>query len=229
MIRILEGAFGNPNRKVTAQKILMTLRQRNRPFHEYWTEFQKYATETGYNTEAKISFLTSGLSVELQSQMIHHDIPEGLNEYVRLLQTLDHKDRAVRKNIRRPGVFTTLFQSRNTRSSGLVPNKFSTSTTSVTTGTSKSKQQNTGNPMDLSMQRENPFAAKPEMNRCRAEGSCLGYGETSHFLPHCLTRRPPNKTVKGNSGQLFLMPLPEDASIEMGNDTSLGIVAFRDN
>ncbi len=164
MIRILEGAFGDPNRKVTAQKILITLCQRNRPFHEYWAEFQRYAPETGYNTETKISFLTSELSVELYSQMIHHDISEGLNEYVTILQTLDHKDCAIRKNICRLGVFRTLFQSGNTRSSGPIPNKSSTSTTSVTTGTSKSKQQIAGDPMDLSMQLENPFATKPEMN-----------------------------------------------------------------
>lgn len=85
LIRILEGAFGDPNKKVTAQKTLMTIRQRDRPFHEYWAEFQRYVPETGYNTEAKISFLTAGLSVELQSQMIYHDIPEILNEYVTLL------------------------------------------------------------------------------------------------------------------------------------------------
>lgn len=54
LIRILEGAFGDPNKKVTAQKTLMTLRQRDRPFHEYWAEFQRYRPETGYNTKAKI-------------------------------------------------------------------------------------------------------------------------------------------------------------------------------
>lgn len=105
LIRILGGAFGDPNKKVTAQKTLMTLCQRGRPFHEYWAEFQRYTPETGYNTKAQISFLTAELLVELQSQMIHHDIPEGLNGYVTLLQTLDHRDLAMRNNICRPGVF----------------------------------------------------------------------------------------------------------------------------
>lgn len=229
LIRILEGAFGDPNKKVTAQKTLMTLRQRDRPFHEYWAEFQRYAPETGYNTEAKISFLTAGLSVELQSQMIHHDIPETLNEYVTLLQTLDHKDRAMRKNIRRPGGFTAPFQSGNTRASGSAPSKSSMSNTSVTVTTPKPEQQNVGDPMDLSMQRGNPFASKPEMNRRRAEGLCLGCGGTGHFLAHCPTRRSSNKTVQGNSGQLLLMPAPDDTPMETGNDTSLGIVALRDS
>ncbi len=79
------------------------------------------------------------------------------------------------------------------------------------------------------MQRGNPFAAKPEMNRRRAERLCLGCGGTGYFLAHCSTRRPTNKTVQGNSGQLLLMPSSEDAPIEVGNDTSLGIVALRDN
>lgn len=161
--------------------------------------------------------------------MIHHDIPEGLNEYVALLQTLDHKDCAMRKNIRRPGVCTTSFQSGITRLSAPAPNKSSTSTTSVTTSSPKSEQQNGGDPMDLSMQRGNQFAAKPEMNRRHAEGLCLVCGGTGHSSAHCLIRRPPNKTVQGNSGQLLLMPAPEDAPMEGGNDTSLGVVTLRDN
>ena len=226
LIRILEGAFGDPNKKVTAQKTLMTLRQRDRPFHEYWAEFQRYAPETGYNTEAKISFLTAGLSVELQSQMIHHDILETLNEYVSLLQTLDHKDRAMRKNICRPGSFLAPSQSGGTRAFGSAPSRSSTPNTSGIANTPKPEQL-VGDPMDLSMQRGNPFASKPEINRRRAEGLCLGCGGTGHFLAHCPTRRPSNKTVHGNSGQLLLMPAHDDPSMETENDTSLGIV--RDN
>ena len=79
------------------------------------------------------------------------------------------------------------------------------------------------------MQRGNQFAAKPEMNRRRAEGLCLGCGGTGYFLAHCPTRRPPNKTVQGNSAQLLLMLSSEDAPMELGNDMSLGIVALRDN
>lgn len=81
--------------------------------------------------------------------------------------------------------------------------------------------------MDLSMQRGNQFASKPEINRLRAEGLCLGCGGTGHFLAHCPTRRPSNKTVHGNSGQLLLMPARDDPSMETENDTSMGIV--RDN
>lgn len=38
-IRILGNAFVDPNKKSTAQKNLMTLRQRDHSFHEYWAEF----------------------------------------------------------------------------------------------------------------------------------------------------------------------------------------------
>lgn len=87
----------------------MTLRQCDRPFHEYWAKFQRYALETKYNTKAKISFLITGLLVELQKQMIYHDIPEKFNEYMTLLQTLDHKNCATQKYICQPGGFTALF------------------------------------------------------------------------------------------------------------------------
>lgn len=70
----------------------------------------------------------------------------------------------MRKNIRRPGGFTAPFQCGNTRASRSAPSKSSTSNTSVTITTPKSEQQNVGDPMDLSMQRGNPFASKPEMN-----------------------------------------------------------------
>ena len=228
LIRILEGAFGDTNKKVIAQKTLMTLCQRDQPFHEYWAEFQRYAPETGYNTKAKISFLTAGLSVELQSQMIHHDIPETLNEYVSILQTLDRKDRAMRKNIRRPGGFLVPTQSGGTRAFGSAPSKSSTHNTSGIANTPKPEQL-VGNPMDLSMQCGNLFASKPEMNRRRAKRLCLGCGGTGQFLAHCLTRRPSNKTVHGNSSRIFLMPAHDNQSMETVNDTSLGIVALRDN
>lgn len=44
----------------------MTLRQCDRPFHEYWAKFQRYAPETKYKTKGKISFLMTGLLVELK-------------------------------------------------------------------------------------------------------------------------------------------------------------------
>lgn len=78
--------------------------------------------------------------------------------------------------------------------------------------------------MELSMQCGNPFASKPEMNRRRAEGLYLGWGRTGHYFSSLSY-----STVQGNSGQPLLMPAPEDALMETGNDTSLGIVALGDN
>lgn len=74
------------------------------------------------------------------------------------------------------------------------------------------------------MQCGNPFASKPEMNRRRAEGLYLGWGRTGHYFSSLSY-----STVQGNSGQPLLMPAPEDALMETGNDTSLGIVALGDN
>lgn len=91
----------------------MTLQQFNRPFYEYWATFQRYAPKTKYNTKGKISFLMTGLLVELQKQTIHHDIPEKFNEYMTLLQTLDHKNCTMQKYICQPGGFTALFQFRS--------------------------------------------------------------------------------------------------------------------
>lgn len=71
------------------------------------------------------------LFVELQSQMIHHDVIEGLSEYVALLQTLDHRDRAMRKNICRPGFLQHRFNPEILVHPGPAPNKSSTSTNSV--------------------------------------------------------------------------------------------------
>lgn len=110
----------------------MIICQWERPFHEYWAEFQRYTLETGYNIKVKISFITAELSIKLQCQIIYHDIFEIFNKYVTLWQTLNHKDHAMQNKICQPRGFTTLFQSGNIRASESAPSKSSISNISVT-------------------------------------------------------------------------------------------------
>lgn len=99
LIKILKDVFGDPNKKITSPKIVIMLCKQNQPFYEYQIEFQKYTPKTRYSIKAKISFLMAELSVELQSQIIYHDISKLLNKYAMFLQTLDHNDYTMQKNL----------------------------------------------------------------------------------------------------------------------------------
>lgn len=161
--------------------------------------------------------------------MIHHNIPKILNEYMTLLQILNYKDCTMRKKICWPRGFSTPFQSGNTCISGSTLSKSFTSNTLVIITTLKPKQQNVGNPMNLSIQHKNSFISKPEMNWHYTKKLYLGCEETEHFLAYYSIWRLSNKTVQRNSGQLFGMPIPENIFIETENDMSLRIVALKDN
>jgi hypothetical protein len=67
---VLERAFGDPDRKGTAQRTVQNLRQRNREFHIYLAEFQRHIEYTGFNEEAKKTALLNGISSKLRELLV---------------------------------------------------------------------------------------------------------------------------------------------------------------
>lgn len=136
------------------------------------------------------------------------------------------------QTLRRSGAQPNPFSPGNTRTANgsSIANKPTTSVSNTTLPSVKNDHQLSGEPMDFSMQKGNPFANKPEMNRRRAEGLCLGCDGAGYFLANCPTRRPSNKPLQGHAGQLLFMPPPvEGYVLESENEMSLGSVAPRDN
>lgn len=93
--KMLQNAFGDPDPKGTAQQKLKDVRQKNRPFAEYYAEWSRYAPDTGYDDEAKRSALKTGLSEELRYHLISQDEESQLDAFVAQLQKLDNHYRQV--------------------------------------------------------------------------------------------------------------------------------------
>ena len=62
---MLDRAFGDPDEAGTAQRKLSELRQANRPFADYYADFQRYAPLSGWNPSALKFQLLRGISAEL--------------------------------------------------------------------------------------------------------------------------------------------------------------------
>ena len=60
---MLERSFGDPDKKATAQRELRSLRQRNREFHVYLSDFQRLVPDTNFDEEAQRSALLDGVSI----------------------------------------------------------------------------------------------------------------------------------------------------------------------
>lgn len=92
---LMENAFGDPNRKGTAQYVLQNLRQANQDFSSYLAEFNRHVQYTGWNEEAKKSFLQAGLSAELRYHLVIVD-SEGmiLQKLIKTCLSIDNRLRA---------------------------------------------------------------------------------------------------------------------------------------
>ena len=101
LLAILERAFGDPDKKAAAQRELRSLRQANKEFHVYLSDFQRIALDTNFDEEAMRSALLEGISDELKQLMVTQITPEDLDELVTLLQRLDTRQRNVNASLRK--------------------------------------------------------------------------------------------------------------------------------
>ena len=89
---LLTQAFGDLNLKVTAQQEMHNLKQANRNFSTYLTEFLRLAPNTGYDDNSKLAALREGLFHELRTLLLTIlDEPDNFDYYVTLLRKLDSK------------------------------------------------------------------------------------------------------------------------------------------
>jgi hypothetical protein len=82
---LLQLAFGDPDKKGTAQRAIRNLRQTNREFHEYLADFQRHISDTNYDEEAKLAALIKGLSTELKSILQFIITPTLFSEAIKTL------------------------------------------------------------------------------------------------------------------------------------------------
>jgi hypothetical protein len=91
LIKILEAAFGDPDKVGMASGELDHLTQGNCEFSIYYAEFQRLMAILDYNSKAKKAALKRGLSKELQASLIYHtNEPKDFNKFVEVCMKLDY-------------------------------------------------------------------------------------------------------------------------------------------
>ena len=89
----LRAAFGDPDPIITAQRQLARLTQGNSPASEYASTFQRFASQTQWNTAALKYHFIHGLSEELQDEISTRDMPDDFEDFVSRIIALDNNIR----------------------------------------------------------------------------------------------------------------------------------------
>jgi hypothetical protein len=127
LIKILEDAFGDPDRVATATRELRNLRQANREFSLYFADFQRLSAETEWNESAKKDALQNGLCEELKDALTLLVEEEEYSAFVKQLQRLDNKLRAGQADKKKGGANSGKSGSAPARSTAPIPKTSSTS------------------------------------------------------------------------------------------------------
>lgn len=155
----LQSAFGDPDKQTTARNQLEACKQKNRPFHEFVTEFRSYAHWTGFPDEVVRYRLLQNCSTELRATFIYNLPPNGLNEAYNYLQEVwnrmtIYQPSSTAQSRKTTSTTPSLFATRNT---GPSTGSSTTVTTQASTpaGTTTLTTSQGGNAMDLSAIRTN--------------------------------------------------------------------------
>ena len=211
LLAMLERAFGDPDKKATAQRELRSLRQANKEFHVYLSDFQRIAPDTNFDEEAMRSALLEGISDELKQLMVTQITPEDLDELVTLLQRLDTRQRNVNASLRKPypprsappssGVGTP---PHNPLSGGVALPR------SVSSSAASPSPLPAAEPMDLSATHRGKLP-QAEVTRRMNEGLCRYCGGSGHFAAVC-PRKGETKPRTSRLNESSLAEVSENAS-----------------
>ena len=106
LLNVLEAAFGNPDRTGTAERKLESVKQTNRDFSTYYTEFSRHVANTQWKNAAKKTVLSRGSSNKMKDALALADqVPEAYGEFASYLQCLNNRIRAreaERKDVQLP-------------------------------------------------------------------------------------------------------------------------------
>ena len=88
-IVLLEQTYDDASREYTAMAKLETLRQRNREFTSFFSEFLGLVGELDWNESAKVAALRRAISDEIRAQLVTQKMPKTLSEFATLCQQID--------------------------------------------------------------------------------------------------------------------------------------------
>lgn len=199
---VLDGAYDDPDRKGTAERELNNLKQANRGFSQYFSDFQRIMGELQWDNSAKRAALYKGLSEELKDLLVNYDLPDNWTAYHQLLLRLDCKlaQRAAEKRPKgssAPAIKTTPARA------PVIP---------VSERTTANPNYHGPAPMDLSAAAKEAERQR-RYNERRSAGLCTFCGDGGHFRAECPRRR--NNPVR--AAEAALAPADIPAPAESGN------------
>ena len=168
--------FGDPDERNTAASMLDKLRQGNREFGAYYTDFQELMDILD-NTDdtTRRHALKRGLNHEMLNALAIYPAPkdEEFDAYVEQLNELDYRLWAIR--VQTPNHYQGHRHKHST------PNEATGGTCSNSTTSSGTD----AGPMDLSAGAAKICITAAECARCRAQGLCMYWRGVGHFATNC--------------------------------------------
>jgi hypothetical protein len=192
ILRLLERAYGDPNRVRNAQRDLFTYRQTNKEFSVFFAEFQRLAIESELPEAALPTILEQAISKELRNQLMYVSASErdALQDYRNLAQLLQDLENSRLSY----GGFSA--PVRRTYASTVTPrpaHEKPIQPQSVVPARHQSPAP--GEPMDLSSSRRGYRrpSSRGEANR-KEQGLCFRCGSAEHLVARCPL--PDNRLVR---------------------------------
>ena len=202
MLDQMDFIFLDRNLEEKAVRDLASLKQNNKPFTVFLTEFNRLLMEAdGHNwpENTKRSYLDNALNREMNTRLETVEKKNGFEDYCRQLQQI--ADRMEKNQLR---------YSRNNNNHGntrpYVPtghNKHTTTTSPVhlvnTTRASSPPRDMDWEPTTTTSARNQPrrvakHVSQEELERRRQERRCLRCGDSTHFISHCPYDSPKSST-----------------------------------
>lgn len=204
-LKQINDAFGDPDAAATAERALLKLRQNNRDFATYYSEFASLAADATWDDPSKLSILKRGLSRELLTALAFHvPQPKNLTDFVTLCQELDNSVRALNLDLAARGNNSTT-RTTTHRSSGSSPNATTSTTTTTTTAAPSTASGAHSGPMDTSAGattfrrpagKRGALTNEQKADRA-ARGTCFYCDDPGHSVANCprkpQSRAPPVK------------------------------------
>jgi hypothetical protein len=175
-VALLEQSYDDASREHTCTTKLENLRQKNREFTSFFSEFLGLVGELDWNESARIAALRRSISDEIRAQLIGKELPKTLNLFATMCQRIDEDLR-----------FNVAAKSLKSNTSRTYANR----TNSNRTNTPRPAQNSptTTDPMDIDATRTRSYApvGSDERKDRLTKGACFGCGLKGHLHKDCPT------------------------------------------
>jgi hypothetical protein len=176
--RALEAAFGDPDKRATAERELQRLKQGSRSASQYYADFTRLMATLKWDNSSQLYWFRQGLRDEVKDLLVGRDEPHQFGAFVNLVIRLDNAWYA-RQAERRSGVHRQ--PPLSPHPAGRTPDQ-----PAIPHRPLSPQSLPPGEPMQLdSTRRPSESISQAEKNRRRTEGLCLYCGNPGHFAARC--------------------------------------------